>query len=124
MAVLNATGGFVPKPPAPAPPGPPFNPCDGTVCGGKCGLLNHTDFNTPNSWSVPASSPAACCRSCQAADGTAGARGPCAAWTLTWCKGNSNSNSNCTCWMHAAADGYTPGREGATSGVVSQTAID
>ena len=109
MAVLNATGGFVPEPPP--PPGPPFIPCDGTVCGGKCGLLNHTDFNTPNSWSVPANSPAECCQSCQQADG--GGQGPCVAWTLTWCKGG-----NCTCWMHRAAEGYTPGREGATSGVV------
>ena len=103
MAVLNATGSFVPRP---RPPGPPFNPCDGTVCGGKCGLLNHTDLNTPQSWSVPASSLAACCQSCQGAP-------KCVAFTLTWCRGN-----NCTCWMHASTDGYTPGRQGATSGVV------
>jgi len=112
MAVLNATGSFVPEPPTPAPPGPPFNPCDGTCDGGKCGLLNHSDFDTPGSWAVTANSTDECCESCRAANGTTG-HGTCVAWTLTWCKGDGS----CTCWMHSAADGFKAS-QGATAGVV------
>lgn len=114
LAVLNSTGGFVPKP---TPKGlPPFQPCDGTT--GACGLLKGINSYSPSS-TAQVRTLDECCKSCQNITGAAAGTKPCVSWTLVGddlvCGGQ---NKTCNCWLHSSLDGYTPNSGGTVPGVV------